>query len=107
VWFELIGDYQEEKRMATDLLATSTLEEKIAASGARFIAVATRWWTVADVAAYRGVSPRTIYNWVKRAKELLARGREGGIPFSQPRGTKHLRFKPEAVRAFFGDKEDK
>lgn len=80
-------------------------EEKVIAEGARFIAVAQRWWTVRDVAEYRGVSHRTVYNWVAKAKQLKARGNSGGIPFSQPRGTKHLRFKPEAIKAYFGDQE--
>ena len=60
-----------------------------------------RWWTVEDVAEYRGVKTGTVYLWVRKAKALRAVGKEGGIPFSQPRGMRHLRFKPEAVRAFF------
>lgn len=64
-----------------------------------------RWWTTEDVAAYRGISVRTVYNMVRRAKEMKARGEEGGIPFSQPKGTKHLRFKPEAIMRFFEGEE--
>lgn len=64
-----------------------------------------RWWTVRDVAEYRGVSVRTVYDMVARAKKMREEGEEGGIPFSKPRGTRLLRFKPEAVRAFFEDEE--
>lgn len=62
-----------------------------------------RWWTAHDVASYCGLSVRSVYNMVRRAKDLRDRGEDGGIPFNKPRGTGYLRFKPEAVRAFFGD----
>jgi len=52
-----------------------------------------RWWTVADVASFCDVSARTVYAWVAN--------RSTGIPFSRPRGTKKLRFKPEAIRQWF------
>jgi len=65
-----------------------------------------RWWTVRDVAEYRGVVPWTVYNWVRIAKQLRKQGKEGGIPFSQPRGTRALRFRPEAVKRFFEGEEE-
>lgn len=64
-----------------------------------------RWWTVRDVAEYRGVHPSTVRRWVGDAKKLRKTGEDGGIPFSQPRGTKYIRFKPEAVKRFFEDGE--
>lgn len=57
-----------------------------------------RWWTTRDVAEYRGVSAVTVRRWVREAKQ-----NGGGIPFSQPQGSRHIRFGPEAVRAYFGD----
>lgn len=65
----------------------------------------SRWWTVRDVAEYRGVSESAIYTYVCRARRLRKEGKEGGIPFSQPRGTGALRFKPEAVKRFFEGEE--
>lgn len=65
----------------------------------------SRWWTVRDVAEYRSITERTVWRYVAQAKKLRKEGKEGGIPFSQPRGTGALRFKPEAVRRFFEGEE--
>ena len=64
------------------------------------------------MAEYRGISEGSVYAYVRDARRLRSQGKEGGIPFSQPRGTGPLRFKPGAVRDFFedtgsgGDKEE-
>jgi hypothetical protein len=62
-----------------------------------------RWWTVRDVAEYRGITERTVWRYVAQAKKLRKESREGGIPFSQPRGTGALRFKSESIKRFFDD----
>jgi hypothetical protein len=65
-----------------------------------------RWWTVRDVAEYRGLSESAIYTYVCRARKLRKQGKEGGIPFTQPRGTGALRFRPEAVKRFFEGEQE-
>ncbi|WP_328654522.1 helix-turn-helix domain-containing protein [Micromonospora sp. NBC_00330] len=49
-------------------------------------------WTVDDVSAYLGVPVQTLYTWRKRRIGPPA-GRVG----------RHLRYDPDAVRAWFAD----
>lgn len=79
--------------------------QRVALQQQTAVEIPPRWWTVKDVAEYRQISVRTVYAMVARAKRLREQGEEGGIPFSQPHGTKHLRFKPAAIRAFFEGEE--
>lgn len=59
------------------------------------ITTAPTFWSVAEVAAFCAVRPRTVYSWVEKGRLRL------GEHYYRPAGTNRLNFNPEKVRAWF------